>query len=76
MALDLSNSAARYVAQDGDAGVRLDRFLASRIETLSRARLQDLIRGGHVTGGGQTVTDPSLKVREGDRFEVDVPAAE
>jgi 23S rRNA pseudouridine1911/1915/1917 synthase len=72
--------AGRYVADDADAGSRLDRFLASRIETLSRARLQELIRGGHVTragdGGGGAITDPSAKVRAGDSFSVNEPAAE
>ena len=71
--------AGRYVVDDADAGSRLDRFLASRIETLSRARLQELIRGGYVTrgdGAGQAVTDPSGKVRPGDSFTVDEPAAE
>ena len=50
----------RYVVDDADAGSRLDRFLASRIETLSRTRLQELIRGGHVfragVGAGEAVT--------------------
>ena len=72
--------AGRYVVDDDDAGSRLDRFLASRIETLSRARLQELIRGGHVTraadAGGEAVTDPSAKVRAGDSFTVNEPAAE
>ena len=72
--------AGRYVVDDADAGSRLDRFLASRIETLSRARLQDLIRGGHVTrardGAGEVVTDPSAKVRASDSFTVAEPAAE
>ena len=71
--------AGRYVVDDDDAGSRLDRFLASRIETLSRARLQELIRGGHVTraadAGGEAVTDPSAKVRAGDSFTVNEPAA-
>jgi 23S rRNA pseudouridine1911/1915/1917 synthase len=76
MANDNSSSAALYIAQDADIGTRLDRFLASRIETLSRARLQDLIRGGHVRGAGRAVTDPSAKVRQGESFEVVVPPAE
>src|SRR3984885_15531961 len=76
MASDDSPSAALYVAQDADIGTRLDRFLASRIETLSRARLQDLIRGGHVRDTAHQVTDPSAKVRRGERYEVTVPATE
>jgi 23S rRNA pseudouridine1911/1915/1917 synthase len=72
--------AGRYVVEDADAGSRLDRFLASRIETLSRARLQELIRGGHVMRAaamsGEAVTEPSAKVRAGDSFAVNEPAAE
>jgi 23S rRNA pseudouridine1911/1915/1917 synthase len=70
--------ASRLVVEEADAGARLDRFLASRIETLSRARLQELIRGGHVRRGdsGERVADPSLRVRAGDSFEIRVPAPE
>lgn len=76
MANDCIPSAARCVALEPDVGTRLDRFLAGRIETLSRARLQELIRGGHVLRAGRAVTDPSLKVRLGEGFEVSVPPAE
>ena len=71
-----SSSAGRHTVDEAGSGIRLDRFLASRIETLSRARLQDLIRGGQVTAQGRPVTDPSVKVREGQSFEVEVPAVE
>ena len=80
MASDVAPLANRYVVEDADAGSRLDRFLASRIETLSRARLQDLIRGGHVlrggAGEGARPVDPSTKVRPGESFMVEEPAAE
>jgi 23S rRNA pseudouridine1911/1915/1917 synthase len=80
MANDVALLAAGYVVEEVEAGSRLDRFLASRIETLSRARLQELIRGGHVRraaeGAGEAVTDPSAKVRAGDNFTVIEPAAE
>jgi 23S rRNA pseudouridine1911/1915/1917 synthase len=69
-------SSTIIAAEDASAaGMRLDRFLASRIETLSRTRLQDLIREGHVRVSGKPVQDPSLKVREGDCFEVTLPEA-
>ncbi len=81
MASDVASLANRYVVEDADAGARLDRFLASRIETLSRARLQDLIRGGHVARARagdepRPATDPSMKVRAGEDFIVEEPAAE
>jgi 23S rRNA pseudouridine1911/1915/1917 synthase len=71
-----SDSGLHYVAQDADAGMRLDRFLASRIETLSRARLQDMIRKGCVSWEGRSLTDPGMKVRRGDSFAVTLPDAE
>lgn len=79
MTEEARGAADRYVAEEADAGVRLDRFLAGRIETRSRARLQELIRAGHVRragGAGEAVTDPSLKIRAGDGFTVHEPAAE
>lgn len=76
MASDVSPSAGSHTVQESDAGTRLDRFLASRIETLSRARLQELIRAGRVTAAGRSITDPAVKVRQGDSFDVEVPAAE
>lgn len=76
MAKDEAPLTARHVVEETDAGSRLDRFLASRIETQSRARLQELIRSGHVVraGDGFAVTDPAAKVRAGDSFMVDEPA--
>ncbi|MFY9639350.1 MAG: RluA family pseudouridine synthase [Rhodomicrobium sp.] len=76
MASDVSPLAGSHTVQESDAGARLDRFLASRIETLSRARLQELIRAGRVTAAGRSITDPAVKVRQGDSFDVEVPAAE
>ncbi len=71
-----SSSASGHIVDEAGAGFRLDRFLASRIETLSRARLQELIRTGRVTANGRPVTDPSVKVRAGQSFEVEVPPVE
>jgi 23S rRNA pseudouridine1911/1915/1917 synthase len=76
MASDLPAAAGPLTVQETDAGMRLDRFLASRIETLSRVRLQELIRGGRVSAGGRAVTDPALKVRAGQSFDIEVPDAE
>ncbi len=81
MADKMSSGTARYAVEEADAGTRLDRFLASRIETLSRSRLQDLIRGGHVLLGqemdtGRPVTDPSVKVRLGESYAVGGPDIE
>ena len=59
-----------------DVGVRLDAFLASRIEGWSRARLQRLIESEDVLVNGK-LSKPSYKLREHDDVEVELiaPAA-
>lgn len=63
-------------ATPDDAGQRLDRVLATHIADLSRARLQALIRQGHVTGPAGVITDPGAKVKESDSFRVSLPPPE
>ena len=52
---------------------RLDKLLAARLPELSRSRLQDLMRGGHIRLNGQAVK-ASAQVRVGDLLEVEIPA--
>jgi 23S rRNA pseudouridine1911/1915/1917 synthase len=62
---------------ESDAGVRLDKLLALRVEGLSRARIQALIRAGNVSGpGGGTIGDGSYRVKPGETFTLLVPEAE
>jgi 23S rRNA pseudouridine1911/1915/1917 synthase len=56
----------------GAEGMRLDRWLAERVAGLSRARLQHLIEGGHVTVNG-TVRKAAHRLRPGDTVAVEVP---
>jgi 23S rRNA pseudouridine1911/1915/1917 synthase len=62
-------------AEAGDTGSRLDRFLVQRIDGISRARCQALIRGGFVRRRGGAVSDPGLKVKAGDTFSVELRPA-
>ena len=59
----------------GDAGQRLDAWLASAAPALSRARWQELIKAGHVTVNGAVRAKPNQAVREGDRIAADIPPA-
>ncbi|MGH6899493.1 MAG: RluA family pseudouridine synthase [Geminicoccaceae bacterium] len=56
-----------------DAGQRLDKFLATRLPELSRARLQDLIGAGEVSRDAAVITDGSSRVKPGQRYTVHVP---
>ncbi len=61
---------------EADVGQRLDRVLGSHIAELSRARLQALIKQGHVTGARGTIEEPGLRVKPGERYVVAVPPPE
>jgi 23S rRNA pseudouridine1911/1915/1917 synthase len=54
-------------------GTRLDRALVGLFPDLSRARLQDLVRDGHVNRDGIVLRDPSVKVAAGVRLALTLP---
>ncbi|MBV8855896.1 MAG: RluA family pseudouridine synthase [Acidobacteria bacterium] len=56
-----------------DAGARLDAFLAARVEGVSRSILKRVIEDGEVLVGGRAAK-PSLKLKGGERVEVELPA--
>ena len=63
----------RIVVPADAAAERIDRFLVSRLNQFSRARIQGLIRAGSVRDQGGTIRDPAVKVKPGDVVEVEVP---
>ena len=60
-------------AAAADGGCRLDRFLAGRLATLSRSRIQVLIKSGCVRGDRSLVLDPGWRVKPGNRIEIELP---
>ncbi len=63
------------VDQAGD-GSRIDQFLAARLPEFSRARLQDLIRAGHLRCQRRPIADPARRVKRGERFDLEIPPAQ
>ena len=60
-----------------DLGARLDKLLAERLDDLSRAHVQALIRAGHVTDStGASIRAGSHRVKPGEVFDVLVPEPE
>jgi 23S rRNA pseudouridine1911/1915/1917 synthase len=59
-----------------DAGKRLDAVLAAHLDTLSRNRIQSLIRSGDVTVGGAKIVEPKYRVNEGDELTLNLPEPE
>lgn len=66
-------SREHVIVADAEAGERLDRILATRLATLSRSRLKKLIESGQVSLEGRTINDPSMRVKGGQSFVVDLP---
>jgi 23S rRNA pseudouridine1911/1915/1917 synthase len=58
-----------------EAGERLDRLLAARLPELSRSRLKNLIEAERLSAGGETIVEPSYRVKPGQRLTLVVPAA-
>ncbi|MCW5697305.1 MAG: RluA family pseudouridine synthase [Bauldia sp.] len=60
----------------GEAGTRLDAFLAAAAPTLSRSRAKALILAGAVSVDGIAATEPKRAVTAGEVVTVDVPPPE
>ena len=54
-------------------GYRIDKFLQSQINELSRTRLQALIRDGQVKLNNIIINSSSKKISEEDKIEVNFP---
>ena len=61
----------RLTAASGDAGRRLDLFLAQRVPELSRTRIQELIRDGNVRVDGG-IAKAAHRISAGETVEIDV----
>lgn len=58
----------------GEEILRIDRFLGSRLEQVSRSYLQKLVKDGAVLVNGKPVKS-SYKVENGDRLRLEIPDA-
>jgi 23S rRNA pseudouridine1911/1915/1917 synthase len=65
----------QIVVAPSDDGQRLDLFLAAQIDRLSRARIQTLIRSGHILLNGSTCR-PRQIIRPGDKVLLSEPQPE
>jgi 23S rRNA pseudouridine1911/1915/1917 synthase len=60
------------ITEQQESGQRLDKHLTGRLPDLSRARIQDLLRFGHITLNGRSAK-ASATVRAGDALSVTIP---
>lgn len=59
----------------GDSGQRLDAYLAANLSDLSRSRIQNLIKEGHILLNGQKVKARTA-LKSGDSISVTIPEVE
>ena len=52
---------------------RIDKFLQSQLNELSRTRLQNLIRNGYVKLNNTIINEVSKKIKKEDKIEVNFP---
>ncbi|MDO9382430.1 MAG: RluA family pseudouridine synthase [Hyphomicrobiaceae bacterium] len=74
--IDPESDIVTLSASEADAAVRLDLFVTAQVESLSRSRVQSLIRAGHVQIAGKPVVNPGHKLKPGDTVSVAVPPPE
>jgi 23S rRNA pseudouridine1911/1915/1917 synthase len=65
-------SVESFAVGEGDARMRLDVFLGTRVAGFSRARLQGFVKSGHVRVNGAPAR-PSLTLRTGDLVGIEIP---
>jgi len=63
----------RCNVKESEAGMRLDQFLASMEQIVSRSQAQRLLKSGYVLINGVSVSAPSRKVYSGQSIQLTVP---
>ena len=61
-----------FFVDENDEDIRLDSFLASVTENLSRSKIQNLIKSGSVKVN-DTSKKPSYQIKENDKIELEIP---
>jgi 23S rRNA pseudouridine1911/1915/1917 synthase len=67
--LKVEGDTRSFTAEAAAKGMRLDAYLARALPDVSRARVQELVAGGHVTVDGKA-EKASLKLRGGERIAI------
>lgn len=62
----------RYIVDPGQSLLRIDRYLSSRIENVSRTRIQDAANAGNILVNNKTVK-PNYRVKPGDVVQIVLP---
>ena len=61
------------IVESGDDGQRADVYLSAAFPSISRSRIQELIKEGHILLNGQAIKS-GKKLEQGDKLFCDIPA--
>ena len=61
------------VQVEQEKNIRLDKFLSSALEDITRSKVQDMIKSGLVKLHNQVITDVKYQIKPGDTFLVSPP---
>ena len=63
-----------FIVDEKDKGIRLDKWLASLVDDLSRVKIQKLIKSGFVLDGNDNVVaDQNLSIDVGEEYILNIP---
>jgi 23S rRNA pseudouridine1911/1915/1917 synthase len=62
----------RYIVDPGQSLLRIDKYLSSRIENVSRTRIQDAANAGNILVNNKSVR-PNYRVKPGDVVQIVLP---
>lgn len=65
----------QYIVDQADSGIRLDKFIADKENSLSRSFIQKLVLQGHITVNDEIVK-PSYNIRNGDVIKIHIEKTE
>ncbi|MGH9804302.1 MAG: RluA family pseudouridine synthase [Candidatus Acidiferrales bacterium] len=68
----MPNRVEQFVVPPEARGRRLDYFLATQLPSLSRSRIQQLIREGRAEADGQAARQPARRLKGGERLKLEV----
>ena len=68
----MPNKAEQFAVPAKARGQRLDQFLAHQLPTLSRSRIQELIREGRAEVDGRAARQPRQRLKGGERVRLEV----
>ena len=64
------NKTTTFFVEESSNNLRLDKYLASKLKTLTRSQIKKIILSENVSMNGKAVSSPAQKIRSGNSIEI------